>query len=169
MAMRLCWIAPAWLDFQDSCSRRACGAARCACFGESPAGYPRRARLGALDAAEPAALDRPGQRPAVWAGPAGTPALAAAGCANACRPDAGGSCPSRHEGRFTDNPPGIAMELPRHASRPAPEGAGAFSPIVGVDLARVRGEPVQPSGGDAERPCLLSDGGGSAQGVLVLL
>ncbi|MCH2219226.1 MAG: hypothetical protein MK097_02720, partial [Dechloromonas sp.] len=46
--------------------------------------------------------------------------------------NAGGSCPSRHEGRFTDNPPGIAMELPRHASRAAPQGAaGAFSPVVG--------------------------------------
>src|SRR3546814_1965558 len=46
--------------------------------------------------------------------------------------NAGGSCPSRHERRFTDNPPGIAMELPCHASRPAPQGAvGAFSPVVG--------------------------------------
>src|SRR3546814_2116110 len=44
--------------------------------------------------------------------------------------NAGGSCPSRHERRFTDNPPGIAMELPCHASRPAPQGAvGAFSPV----------------------------------------
>lgn len=41
--------------------------------------------------------------------------------------NAGGSCPSRHEGRFTDNPPGIAMELPQHASRAAPQGAAGRS------------------------------------------
>jgi len=29
--------------------------------------------------------------------------------------DAGGSLPVRHEGRFTDTPPGFDMELPRHA------------------------------------------------------
>src|SRR5256885_9241587 len=37
-------------------------------------------------------------------------------------PDADGSCPSRYEGRFTGIPPGIAMELPCHASRLAPQG-----------------------------------------------
>ena len=30
--------------------------------------------------------------------------------------DAGSSSPVRHEGRFTDTPPGLAMALPRHAS-----------------------------------------------------
>ena len=66
--------------------------------------------------------------------------------------NAGGSCPSRHEGRFTDNPPGIAMELPRHASRAAPQGAaGAFSPVVGwLTWPASAGEPAKPSGGDAE-------------------
>ena len=66
--------------------------------------------------------------------------------------DAGGSCPSRHEGRFTDYPPGIAMELPRHASRPAPQGAaGAFSPVIGcLTWPASAGEPEKPSGGDAE-------------------
>ncbi len=71
--------------------------------------------------------------------------------------NAGGSCPSRHEGRFTDIPPGIAMELPRHATRPAPQGAaGAYSPVIGVLTWPASGsEPVQPSCGDAELPCLL--------------
>lgn len=66
--------------------------------------------------------------------------------------NAGDSCPSRHEGRFTDNPPGIAMELPRHASRAAPQGAaGAFSPVVGwLTWPASVGEPQKPSCGDAE-------------------
>ena len=66
--------------------------------------------------------------------------------------NAGGSCPSRHEGWFTDNPPGIAMELPHHASRPAPQGAaGAFSPVVGwLTWPASGGEPEKPSGSDAE-------------------
>ena len=66
--------------------------------------------------------------------------------------NAGGSRPSRHEGRFTDIPPGIAMELPRHASRPAPQGAaGVFSLVVGwLTWPTSVGESVQPSCGDAE-------------------
>ena len=66
--------------------------------------------------------------------------------------NAGGSCPSRHEGRFTNIPPGIAMELPHHASRPAPQGAaGAFSLVVGwLTWPASVGGPVQPSCGDAE-------------------
>ena len=66
--------------------------------------------------------------------------------------DAGGSCPSRHEGRFTGIPPGIAMEFPRHALRPAPQGAaGAFSPVIGcLTWPASAGEPEKPSGGDAE-------------------
>src|SRR5690606_4527654 len=66
--------------------------------------------------------------------------------------NAGGSCLSRHEERFTDNPPGIAMGLPRHTSRPALQGAaGAISPIVGwLTWPASVGEPEQPSCGDAE-------------------
>lgn len=66
--------------------------------------------------------------------------------------NAGGSCPSRHEGRVTDNPPGIAMEFPRHASRPAPQGtAGAFPPVVGwLTWPASGGEPEPPSCGDTE-------------------
>jgi len=48
---------------------------------------PAARRLAPLDTAEPAAPDRPGQRPAAMDGAlANTLALAAAGCANACRP-----------------------------------------------------------------------------------
>lgn len=67
-------------------------------------------------------------------------------------PDADGSCPSRYEGRFTGIPPGIAMELPCHASRLAPQGVtGAFSPVIGVLTWPASGsEPVQRSCGDAE-------------------
>lgn len=80
---RLCWIKPAWLDFQDSCSRlRACGAAHCVCFqGKALRAIPAAHGLAPLDAAEPAALDRPGQRPAVWAGPGG---YAGAFCGRLC-------------------------------------------------------------------------------------
>src|SRR3546814_15158541 len=44
------------------------------------------------------------------------------------------------------------MELPRHASRPAPQGAaGTFSLVVGwFTLPASAGEPEKPSGGDAE-------------------
>ena len=45
-----------------------------------------------------------------------TPRLAAAGCAIACRPRRWRFAPVRHEGRFTDTPPGLAMEHPHHAS-----------------------------------------------------
>ncbi len=48
-------------------------------------------------------------------------------------PDAGGCCLKRHEGRFTDTPPGLATELLRHASITLPRGAGgAFSLVVAV-------------------------------------
>src|SRR3546814_9264089 len=44
------------------------------------------------------------------------------------------------------------MELPRHASRPAPQGAaGTFSLVVGwLTWPASAGEPEKPSGGDAE-------------------
>src|SRR3546814_17606821 len=44
------------------------------------------------------------------------------------------------------------MALPRHASRPAPQGAaGTFSLVVGwLTLPASAGGPEKPSGGDAE-------------------
>ena len=67
---------------------RACGAARFACLqGKALRAIPAARCLAPLDDAEPAAPDRPGQRPAAMDGAlANTLALAAAGCANACRP-----------------------------------------------------------------------------------
>ena len=41
--------------------------------------------------------------------------------------DAGGSLPVRHEGRFTDTPSGLDMELPCHASSMWPRTAGILS------------------------------------------
>jgi len=71
--------------------------------GESPAGYPRRAGLAPLDTTEPAAPDRPGQRPVAWAVPGG---YAGACCGRLCEcvpsTTLGAHCPCCHEGRFTD-------------------------------------------------------------------
>ena len=67
--------------------------------------------------------------------------------------NAGGSCPSRHERQLTDNTHGLAIELPRRTSRPAPQGATwTFPPIVGRQTwpASV-GEPEQLSCGDTEQ------------------
>ena len=53
--------------------------------------------------------------------------------------NAAGSHPSRHEGQFTDTLLSLAMEIPHHASRLAPQSAaGMLSLVVGVfDLACV--------------------------------
>ena len=63
---------------------RACGAARFACLqGESPAGYPRRAQLGApMRAPNRLAPDRPDRRPAAKCGAGG---YAPACCAGLCK------------------------------------------------------------------------------------
>ena len=67
--------------------------------------------------------------------------------------DADGSPPVRHEGRFTDTPPGLAMELPRHASTTmaACWRQGAFLPCRWrLSLPASGRKPVKPSHGDAE-------------------
>lgn len=122
--------------------------------GESPAGYPRRAQLGAPQT-PPNRLRRIGlaSAPPRWTGRWRTRwRLLQQVARMRAVLNAGGSCPSRHEGRFTDNPPGIAMELPHHASTPAPQGVvEAFSPVVaGLTSPASEGEPEKPSGGDAE-------------------
>ncbi|MFZ7335308.1 hypothetical protein ACLS0R_03475 [Comamonas jiangduensis] len=72
--------------------------------------------------------DRPGQRPAAMnEAPANTLTLAAAGCPNARRPQRWRFLPITSRRKFTDNPPGIAMELPRHTSRPALQGVAGHS------------------------------------------
>ncbi len=144
-----------WLDFQDSCSRlRACGAARFACLqGKALRAIPAARSMAPLDTAEPAAPDRPGKRPAAMDGRWRTRwRLLRQVVRMRAFLNAGGSCSSRHEGRFTDSSSGIAMERPHHASRPAPQGAaGAFSPVVGwLTWPTSGGVPEKPSGGDAE-------------------
>jgi len=79
--------------------------------------------------------------------------LAAAGCAKACRPRRWRFALVRHEGRFTDTPPGFAMEHPRHASTTSSQSVrqGACSLVVGVLALPASGrKPVKPSRGDAE-------------------
>ena len=80
--------------------------------------------------------------------------------------DAGGSSPVRHEGRFTDTPPRLAMELPRHASSKRPPAtSGTLSPCRWALSLPVSGrKPVKPSRGEPSRPCSFRSG--SAQGVL---
>jgi hypothetical protein len=150
---------------------RACGAARfCLPPGDRRKAHPRRAMLGA-PSREPNRLapDRP-RAPPRWAG-RGKHAIACCGRLCECVPSSTlAVLSSRHEGWFTDTPPGIVMELPRHGSRPAPQGvAGAFSVVVGRLTWTASGhEPEKPSCGNAE-PTMSPFGCGSAQGVLVLL
>ena len=84
--------------------------------------------------------------------------------------NAAGSCPSRHEGRFTDTPLSLATEIPHHTSRLAPQSAaGMFSFFAKVfDLARVsRHAGACLRSRMSSRP--VSFRSGSAQGVLVSL
>lgn len=79
--------------------------------------------------------------------------LAAAGCSKARRPRRWRFALVRHEGRFTDTPPGFAMEHPRHASTTSSQSVrqGACSLVVGVLALPASGrKPVKPSRGDAE-------------------
>ena len=140
--------------------------------GDRRQAHPRRAMLGA-PANPPNRLppDRPGQRPAAmgWMRRIRRGLLRQVVRMRAVL-DAGGSRPLRHEGQFTDTTPGLAMGLPRHASRPTPQGAaGAFWSVVGALTWPASGnESVKPSCGDAE-PAMSPFGCGSAQGVLVSL
>lgn len=82
-----------------------------------------------------------------------TPRLAAAGCAKACRPRRWRFAPVRHEGRFTDTPPGLAMEHPRHASSTWPQSTarGVLACRWGGAALPASGrKPVKPSRGDTE-------------------
>ncbi|MBO2006730.1 hypothetical protein J4732_07015 [Serratia marcescens] len=87
-----------------------------------------------LDTAEPAYAGSARPAPtAMGAALANTLALAAAGCANAGRPQRWRFVPITKDGsrQFTVCLSGIAMELPRHASRPAPQGAAGRSRVGG--------------------------------------
>jgi len=115
-----------------------------------------------------------GAPPTVGGARGATPRLAATGCASACRLRRWRSSSARHEGRATDTPHGLAMELPRHASSRWPHAAArALPPAVGVlALSALGRKPVKPIRGDAEsatapfgavrplRPCLVVNPGG---------
>lgn len=81
--------------------------------------------------------------------------LAAAGCAKARRPRRWrfAACTSRHEGPFTDTPPGLAMELPRHAltTRATCWRQGTFLPCLWrLALPASGRKPVKPARGETE-------------------
>lgn len=143
---------------------RACGAARFACLqGESPAGAPRRAWLGAprYHRTGNAGSARDGAPPHGQC-QVGTLGLAAAGCANACRPRrCGGSLPVCHEGWFTDMPPGLAKAHPHRASSMAAcMRWGVFSLFVGERPRQGQGAcRCNLRAGMPSWPCLLSDWG----------
>ena len=115
--------------------------------------------------------DRPGQRPAVIGlGRRIRRGLLRQVVRMCAALDAGGSRLSHHEGWFTDTPPGLAMGLPRHASRPTPQGAaGAFSSVVGALTWPASGSaPGKPSCEDARRPHLPSERFGPRRPCLVV-
>ncbi len=128
--------------------------------GESPAGYPRRAQLGAPRCRRTGFAGS--ARPALRHDGRGAGEHAGVCCGGLCK-----CVPSStlavlahhvHEGLFTDNPPSIAMEFLCHATRPAPQvAAEAFLPVIGwLTWPASVGEPEQSSCGDAEpatSPC----------------
>lgn len=149
--------------------------------GESPAGYPRRAMLGA-----------PRYRRTGCAGSArlaSTQGSAAVGRWRWVRrgllrqvvrkravPDAGGSLSACHEGRFTGIPPGLAG-LACRAREPAAAGSRGRCPAVAGDgLVEVRGRAgatfvrgcrvghvsLRGFGYGPRRPCLVANPGGGA-------
>ena len=139
--------------------------------GESPTGYPRRAGLAPLDAAEPALPDRPGQRAAAMGGVlANTLALAAAGCANARRPQRWRFSPITSRRMVHEHPARhrYGAPTPRLKAGAAKCGRGVLACRRVVDLARVS----ERAGAAFVRGCRagpVSFWSGSAQGVLVSL
>ena len=127
--------------------------------------------LAPLDAAEPAAPDRPGQRPAAMDGAlANTLALAAAGCANAGRPQRWRLQPVTSRRTVHGQPARhrYGASTPRLKTGIARCGRGVLACRRVVDLARVSGRV----GAAFMRGCRagpISFRSGSAQGVLVSL
>ncbi len=127
--------------------------------------------LAPLDAAEPAAPDRLGQRPAAMDGvPANTLALAAAGCANACGPQRWRFLPVTSRRTVHGQPARhrYGASTPRLKTGTARCGRGVLACRRVVDLARVSGR----AGAAFMRGCRagpISFRSGSAQGVLVSL
>lgn len=132
---------------------------------------PPRRCLAPLDAAEPAAPDRPGQRPAAMDGAlANTLALAAAGCAGACRPQRWRFLPITSRRTVHGQPARhrYGASTPRLKTGAARCGGDVLTCRRMVDLARVSGRAGEAFG----RGCRvgpISFRSGSAQGVLVSL
>ncbi len=139
--------------------------------GDRRKAHPRRAGLAPLNAAEPAVPDRPGQHPAAMgrAG-AGTPQLAAAGCANAYRPHRWRFSPITSRRTVHGQPARhrYGASTPRLKTGTTRCGRGVLACRSVVDLARVSGR----AGAAFMRGCRagpISFRSGSAQGVLVSL
>ena len=150
---------------------RACGAARCACLrgiGARPipaarAWRPsmppnRRCRIG------------PASAPPQWTELANTLVLAAAGCANACRPQRWRFSPITSRRTVHGHPARhrYGASTPRLKTGAARCGRGVLACRRMVDLARVSGR----AGAAFVRGCRAGPASfrcGSAQGVLVLL
>ena len=139
--------------------------------GDRRKAHPRRAGLAPLDTTEPAMPDRPSQRPAAMDGVlANTLTLAAAGCADACRPQRWRFSPITSRRTVRGQPARHRHEVstPRLKTGAARCGRGFLACRRVVDLARVSGR----AGAAFMRGCRASPVSfrcGSAQGVLVLL
>ena len=139
--------------------------------GGKPCGYPRRAGLAPLDTPNRHAPDRPVQRPAAMNGAlANTLALAAAGCAGACRPQRWRFLPITSRWTVHGQPARhrYGTSTPRLKTGTARCGGGVLACRCGADLARVSGRAGEAFG----RGCRvgpISFRSGSAQGVLVSL
>ena len=136
-----------------------------------PCGLSPPRSLAPLDAAEPAAPGRPGQRLAAMGGTlANTLALAAAGCAVACRPQRWRFLPITSRRTVHGQPARhrYGASAPRLKTGAARCGVGVLACRRVVDLARVSGRAGKAFG----RGCRvgpISFRSGSAQGVLVSL
>ena len=138
---------------------------------ESPAGYPRRAQLGASRCGQTgcAGSARPAPRRDGRA-LANTLALAAAGCADACRPQRWRFLPITSRWTVHGQPARhrYGTSTPRLKTGTARCGGGVLACRCGADLARVSGRAGEAFG----RGCRvgpISFRSGSAQGVLVSL
>ena len=153
---------------------RACAPAalRFACLqGKALQAIPAARCLVLFDAAEPAALDRPGQRPAAMVATlANTLALAAAGCADACRPQRWRFLPITSRRTVHGQPARhrYGASTPRLKTCAARCGKGVLACRWVVDLACVRGRAGDAFGRGC-RAGPISFRSGSAQGVLVSL
>ena len=137
--------------------------------GESPAGYPRRAMLGAPRAL-PIRLGRIGSAPPHGQGWGGTLGLAAAGCTNACRPQRWRFSPISSRRTVHGHPAWhrYGASTPRLKTGAARRGKGVLACRWGVGLARVSGR-AGAAFVRGYRAGHISFWCGSAQGVLVLL